>query len=191
MLARWAREFEPSEADLALAQRSLVDTVAVLFAGRSELPEPVLAPLGDAGRWAAQAHVLDFDDLHLDSTTHISAVCRGSLGIVKGSVLTSKVDLDLEIPSCGASDLMSDALAFMKPGSLLLTGLVHPQAIRTAEMADLAAIVFVRGKTPELRCSSSWPKSWKYRSLHHRTVCIEMCGLLYQAGLEPVMKNGQ
>ncbi len=75
MLARWAREFEPSEADLALAQRSLVDTVAVLFAGRSELPEPVLAPLGDAGRWAAQAHVLDFDDLHLDSTTHISAVC--------------------------------------------------------------------------------------------------------------------
>jgi 2-methylcitrate dehydratase PrpD len=74
-LALWATEFEPSEADLELAQRSLVDTVAVLFAGRSELPAALLDQLGEAGRWAALAHVLDFDDLHLDSTTHISAVC--------------------------------------------------------------------------------------------------------------------
>ncbi len=74
-LALWATEFEPSEADFALAQRSLVDTVAVLFAGRSELPAAFLDQLGEAGRWAALAHVLDFDDLHLESTTHISAVC--------------------------------------------------------------------------------------------------------------------
>ena len=74
-LARWATNFEPSEADFALAQRSLVDTVAVLFAGRSELPEAVLGPLGEAGRWATLAHVLDFDDLHLESTTHVSTVC--------------------------------------------------------------------------------------------------------------------
>jgi 2-methylcitrate dehydratase PrpD len=74
-LARWATDFLPSEGDLALAQRSLVDTVAVLIAGRSELPETVLEPLGEAGRWATLAHVLDFDDLHIESTTHISAVC--------------------------------------------------------------------------------------------------------------------
>jgi predicted transcriptional regulator len=111
------------------------------------------------------------------------------LGIVKGNVLTSKVDLDLEIPSCGASDLMSDALAFMKPGSLLLTGLVHPQAIRTAEMADLAAIVFVRGKTPNLD-ALELAKELDIPLIASPFGMFEMCGLLYQAGLEPVMKNG-
>lgn len=34
----------------------------------------VIAPLPDAARWAAMAHVLDFDDLHTDTTTHISVV---------------------------------------------------------------------------------------------------------------------
>ncbi len=33
------------------------------------------ASLGEAGRWATAGHVLDFDDLHMPSTTHISAVC--------------------------------------------------------------------------------------------------------------------
>ena len=112
---------------------------------------------------------------------------RDIIGIVKGEILTNKVDPDLEIPSCGASDLMSDALAFMKPGSLLLTGLVHPQSIRTAEITDLAAIVFVRGKTPssdaiELAKEVGIPLIASPYGMY------EMCGRLYQAGLEPVMK---
>lgn len=49
--------------------------MAVILAGRRELPDSLLEPLSVAGRWAAHAHVLDFDDLHLESTTHISAVC--------------------------------------------------------------------------------------------------------------------
>jgi predicted transcriptional regulator len=47
------------------------------------------------------------------------------------------------------SDLMSDVLAYVKGGSILLTGLTNTQVIRTAEMADLHAIIFVRGKAPE------------------------------------------
>ena len=47
-----------------------------------------------------------------------------------------------------ASDLMSDVLAFSRPKSLLLTGLVTPQTVRTAEVADLLGIVFVFGKEP-------------------------------------------
>ncbi len=74
-LARWATELEPSEDDLALARRSLLDTVAVAFAARSHPLRDVFSQLPDAGRWAAFAHVLDYDDLHLPSTTHISAVC--------------------------------------------------------------------------------------------------------------------
>jgi 2-methylcitrate dehydratase PrpD len=74
-LAAWAGGFEPDEADLALAERSLRDTLAVMIAAREHELRPLFEHLGPAGRWAAQAHVLDYDDLHLPSTTHISAVC--------------------------------------------------------------------------------------------------------------------
>ena len=108
--------------------------------------------------------------------------------LVKGKVLTTNTDLDLEISFCGASDLMSDALAFMKPGSLLLTGLVHHQAIRTAEMADLAGIVFVRGKTPSLD-AIELAKETDIPLIASPYGMYEMCGLLYQAGLQPTLKN--
>ena len=49
--------------------------------------------------------------------------------------------------ACGC-DLMSDVLAFVKDQSLLLTGLINSQVIRTAEMMDIIAVCFVRGKTP-------------------------------------------
>ena len=112
---------------------------------------------------------------------------RDIISIVNGRTLTSTVNLDLEISFCGASDLMSDVLAYVKPGSLLLTGLVNPQSIRTAEMADLAAIVFVRGKTPgsdaiELAEELGIPLIGSPYSMY------EICGRLYQAGLEPTLK---
>ena len=106
---------------------------------------------------------------------------------IGGSVLTKKAELNCEIFSCGASDLMSDVLAFMKPGSLLLTGLVNLQSVRTAEMADLAAIVFVRGKTPD-------PEIIKLAEelgiplLKSSFGMYELCGRLYQIGLPPSMK---
>ncbi len=74
-LARWATELDPSEDDLALARRSLLDTVGVMFAARDDPHAPLFGQLPEAGRWAALGHVLDYDDLHLPSTTHISAVC--------------------------------------------------------------------------------------------------------------------
>jgi len=74
-LAGWATSFNASEEDLALARRSLLDTVAVAVAGLRHPLVPVFARLSEAGRWAALAHVLDYDDLHMPSTSHISAVC--------------------------------------------------------------------------------------------------------------------
>lgn len=53
-----------------------------------------------------------------------------------------------EVKSACGCDLMSDVLAFVKNQALLLTGLVNPQVIRTAEMMDIKVIVFVRGKVP-------------------------------------------
>ena len=68
--------------------------------------------------------------------------------------------LDAEILCCGdlitkdikaacGSDLLSDVLAFTKSETLLITGLINRQVIRTAEVADVAAICFVRGKKPD------------------------------------------
>ncbi|WP_390479670.1 MmgE/PrpD family protein, partial [Frankia casuarinae] len=74
-LARWAHDYAPSAADLDLAQRSLLDTIAVTLAARQDDLVALSAGLPDAARWAAVGHVLDFDDLHLESTTHISVVC--------------------------------------------------------------------------------------------------------------------
>ncbi len=57
-------------------------------------------------------------------------------------------DLSAKVAEVGAADLMSDVLALSKPGMLLLTGLVSSQVVRTAVVADLCGIVFVRGKKP-------------------------------------------
>ncbi len=46
-----------------------------MCAGRDHPRAPLFDQLSEAGRWAALAHVLDYDDLHMPSTTHISAVC--------------------------------------------------------------------------------------------------------------------
>jgi 2-methylcitrate dehydratase PrpD len=73
-LAEWAHEYRATPDDLALAERALADTVAVALAARAHPLRGVTAPLPDAARWAAMAHVLDFDDLHTDTTTHISVV---------------------------------------------------------------------------------------------------------------------
>lgn len=44
-------------------------------AGRAEPVSRTAAREGDATYWATAAHALDYDDLHLPSTAHISAVC--------------------------------------------------------------------------------------------------------------------
>ena len=74
-LAAWASGYIPTTEDLELADRSLVDTLAAAIAGRDEPTVRRGASLTEPGMWAVAAHVLDFDDLHMESTTHISAVC--------------------------------------------------------------------------------------------------------------------
>ena len=74
-LASWALQLQPGSDDMMLAQRALRDTVAVALAARHHSIMRVAEYLPDAARWAVASHVLDFDDLHLPSTTHISTVC--------------------------------------------------------------------------------------------------------------------
>lgn len=87
-----------------------------------------------------------------------------------------KLDIEIEM-ACGA-DLLSDVLAFTKSGSLLLTGLTHPQVIRTAEIAEIKAVCFVRGKRPPAE-TVELAKERGIPLLYTSLLMYESCGRLY------------
>ncbi len=106
--------------------------------------------------------------------------------IIDGTVLSGQDHLDREIPYAGASDLMSDVLTHMKPGGLLLTGQTNPQCIRTAEMAEIAAVIFARGKRPD-REAVILAEKLGIPLILSPCGMYQLCGRLFRAGLEPVM----
>ncbi len=102
--------------------------------------------------------------------------------ILDAEVLTGEDKLDLQVEAGCGCDLISDLLAFTKERMLVLTGLVSPQIIRAAEMVDLAAIVFVRGKRPtgdiiDMGKELDLPIMCTHYPLY------ESAGLLFTAGL--------
>jgi hypothetical protein len=70
--------------------------------------------------------------------------------LVDGEYFSGEDKADAEVYSACGADLMSDVMAFVKEKIILLTGLVNPQVIRTAELLDIKGIIFVRGKRPTL-----------------------------------------
>ena len=90
--------------------------------------------------------------------------------------------LSAEIHTACGSDMMSDVLAFVKDQSCLLTGLVNPQVIRTAEMIDIYCIVFIRGKKPtEEMIEMAKERDIAIICTDHRM--FNACGMLYDKGL--------
>lgn len=99
--------------------------------------------------------------------------------------LCCREEAQREIHSAFASDMMSDVLAYVQEDTLLLTGLISSQAIRTAEMLDLPCVVFVRGKNPhkdaiERACELG------ICALSTKYTMFEACGRLYAAGMSAV-----
>jgi predicted transcriptional regulator len=69
--------------------------------------------------------------------------------LLNGKLLTDNKVFKKEIAGAMGADLMSDVLASILPEAVLLTGLCNPQVVRTAQIADIRAIIFVRGKYPD------------------------------------------
>jgi len=90
--------------------------------------------------------------------------------------------LDKEVHSAFASDFMSDVLAFVKEQDLLITGMVNPQVVRTAEMMDIKCIVFVRGKIPD-KTTVDMARERGLVLMATRQRMYATCGMLYSAGL--------
>lgn len=87
-----------------------------------------------------------------------------------------------EVHSACGSDMMSDVLAYVKDQAVLITGLVNPQVIRTAEMMDMRCIVFVRNKKPSEEMLELAKESGIVILATSKRM-FEACGLLYTSGL--------
>jgi hypothetical protein len=107
---------------------------------------------------------------------------REIIQLVEATPLTRVIPWDMDINYVTASDLMSDVLAFAKPHSILLTGLANVHVISTAEMADLAAIILIRGKQPSEEVIHQAEEKGKpvFGSPHSM---FELCARLYNAGM--------
>ncbi len=102
--------------------------------------------------------------------------------VLDAKVLTGDNLSEIDVRSACGCDLMSDVLAYVKDQGLLLTGLINPQVIRTAEMMDIIAICFVRGKRPgDEIIELANDKNITLMTTHHPL--YEACGMLYNAGL--------
>ncbi len=102
--------------------------------------------------------------------------------ILNAESLTGKDFFDEEIKSACGSDMMSDVLAFYKEEGVLLTGLVNPQVVRTAQMMDIRCIVFVRGKRPDENILSL-ARDNEITILCTKDRLFSACGKLYVAGM--------
>jgi predicted transcriptional regulator len=102
--------------------------------------------------------------------------------ILEATNLGVALDDSLEIETVCGADLLSDVLAYTKSASLLLTGLIHSQVVRTAEMLDLAGVVIVRGKEPDEEIIQL-AKEKSIPLMRTKLMMFVAAGRLFQAGL--------
>jgi len=108
--------------------------------------------------------------------------------LADGFLLTPDLETNTEISGAYGADLMSDVLAASQPDAVLLTGLTNPQVVRTAQMAEFRAIIFVRGKQPQAE-TLLLAKQEKIPLITSSFGMFELCGRLHRAGLPSFESN--
>ena len=92
----------------------------------------------------------------------------------------------INVPKAYACDLMSDVLALCQPGAILITGLTNVQIVRTAQMLDIPAVLFVRGKTPMNDTVTLAGEAGMSLVVTNMSM-FQACGLLYERGVKPCL----
>ena len=107
---------------------------------------------------------------------------REIAGILDAKWICCEDAADTEVQYAFASDMMSDVLAHVTEDTMLPTGLINSQSVRTAEMLDVPCLVFVRGKIPH---QDAVQRARQIGLPMILTTCsmYEACGRLYAAGL--------
>ena len=104
--------------------------------------------------------------------------------LLDAKVMTGEDALEHDVASACCSDMMSDVLAYVKDQGVLITGLVNPQVIRTANMMDMVCVVFARSKTPTNEMIEL-AKEADIVLLSSPKRMFDACGILYSGGLCP------
>lgn len=90
---------------------------------------------------------------------------------------------DRDIASAVAADLMSEVMLGTVDGSIIVTGLINPQVIRTAEMMNASAVLFVRGKKINDQIIDL-ARDRGVTVLSSGCTMYEACGRLYSGGIK-------
>jgi predicted transcriptional regulator len=112
------------------------------------------------------------------------------LKIVDGKLVVEGKKDSLEIQSVCGSDMLSDALRYALKGALLITSLNQSQVIRTADIADIPAVLIVLGKPiPEDMRLLAEDKNVTIISSPHSLFTV--CGKLYEYGIRSCREQQQ
>ena len=109
--------------------------------------------------------------------------------LLHAELLSGEEHLENDVESACCSDMMSDVLAYVKDQGVLITGLINPQVIRTANMMDMVCIVFVRSKAPTDEMIDL-AKECGIVIMKSELRAYEACGILWSAGLSSEVSNG-
>lgn len=104
------------------------------------------------------------------------------MDILNARLLVGRKLLGTKVETAFSADLLSDVLAYARPGSMLLTGLTNPQVVRTASVLDIAAIIIVRGKTPPAE-TLRLGEELEIPILATHYILFESSGRLYKQGI--------
>jgi predicted transcriptional regulator len=104
--------------------------------------------------------------------------------VLAGDGLLNEINVD----RCFSADLMSDVLGRTHANGILVTGLTNPQAVRTADIADIKAVCVVRGKQPEA-ATVALAKQKDIPLFVTKLTMFEACGILYMNGLKGVAER--
>lgn len=104
---------------------------------------------------------------------------------VEGEIVCAPGGTDQECSRAFSADMMSDVLALAEERVLFITGLAATQTIRTAMVAEISAVLIVRGKQipPDVRSLAERNGIALIRSSYSM---FRASGVLFAAGLKPL-----
>lgn len=113
---------------------------------------------------------------------------REILEIVDGRLIVKGMSDTLEIQSVCGSDMVSDALRYALKGALFITSLNQPQVVRTAEIADIPAVLVVLGKpiSEEMRAMA---EEKNIAIISTPLSLFTACGKLYAHGMRSCLEK--
>lgn len=109
--------------------------------------------------------------------------------LVEANFVTGADEAEREVSHAFAADLLSDVLTMVREeGVLLITGMTAPQVVRVAEVMNMGAVLFVRGKLPTA-ATVEYAMGTGIPILATRWTMFETCGILYKAGVQAAQRK--